>query len=374
MPRIDKISRWTTLRFRQTLIPILLILITSPTARTRKNNPGKIPARRVKTLVVYIDLIFLANLLIDGALLALTAWMRRLKPSWWRLALSAVAGAMYVVMMFVPGLSFLFTFLIKFGLSLIMLWIAFGFVSLQSYIRNLGAFYMVNFAAAGGIIGFHYLLQNSGEIFSGIWFSASGGLSFELKVGFWFMCIAFFAVIMIFKAVQTNRRQVENRETLLGEVTVNLGETTIRCTGLLDTGNQLSDPLTRTPVMVMEASLWEAYLPPSWSQKMAEGEPDKLVMELGETEFPWKDRLRLVPYRGVNRGAAFMLALKPDSVTIILGGRNYAAGKVLVGFDGGTLSGEGAYRAIIHPDLVDGEGQPEARVDADASPGNSATG
>lgn len=338
------------------MISILLILKSSPTAQNN-NNPGKIPARRVKTLVVYIDLIFLANLLIDGILLALTAWMRRLKPKWWRLSLSAAVGALYVVMMFVPDLTFLFTFLIKFGLSLMMLWIAFGFISLQSYMRNLASFYMVNFAAAGGIIGIHYLMQNSGELFSGIWYTASGGLTFELKVGFWFACIAFFVVILVFKAVQTNRRQVENREHLMGHVTVCIGDKTIMCTGLLDTGNQLSDPLTRTPVMVMEAILWESELPEAWCKKLAEGEPDKLIMELGDNDFIWQDRLRLVPYRGVNRGAAFMLAIKPDTVRIELGGKEYVSTKVLIGFDGGTLSGEGAYQAIIHPSLTEGEGR-----------------
>lgn len=105
--------------------------------------------RRVRILVVYIDLIFIVNLLIDGILLALTAWMRRIRPRLWRVACSSLLGAMYVVMMFVPELSFLYTFLIKFMLSLMMIWIAFGYASLQEYIRNLGAFYIVNFAIAG---------------------------------------------------------------------------------------------------------------------------------------------------------------------------------------------------------------------------------
>ncbi|MCT1397747.1 MULTISPECIES: sigma-E processing peptidase SpoIIGA [unclassified Paenibacillus] len=316
-------------------------------------------------MVVYIDLIFLANLVIDGMLLALTAWMRRVKPRWWRLVLSSVVGALYVVMMFVPQLSFLFTFLIKFGLSLIMLWIAFGFASLQSYLRNLGAFYMVNFAAAGGIIGVHYLVQNSGELFSGIWYTTSGGLSFELKVGFWFACITFFVVVFGFKAVQTTKRKTENREALLGEVSVWIGSAKISCVGLLDTGNQLSDPLTRTPVMVMEAALWEAHLPQGWSKQLMEGEPDKLIMGLAAEEFEWQDRLRLVPYRGVNRGAAFMLALKPDMVRIELGGFEYSASKVLIGLDGGTLSGDRAYRAIIHPALTEGEGT--TKMDANSN-------
>lgn len=54
--------------------------------------------------------------------------------------------------------------------------------------------------------------------------------------------------------------------------------------------------------MVMEASLWERELPPGWSDKLMGGEPDKLIMEADVSAFAWQDRLRLVPYRGVNRG------------------------------------------------------------------------
>ncbi len=304
-------------------------------------------------MVVYIDLIFITNLLIDGTLLWLTGWMRKIKTPWWRISLSALLGALYVIMMFVPELTFMYTFLIKFGLSLIMLWIAFGFGSLQHYMRNMGAFYIINFAVAGGIIGIHYLLQNSGDIWSGIWYTTSGGLSFELKIGFWFMFIVFIIVIFWFKIVQSSKRKLDNRHVYFAEVKVNIGNEQVKCTGLLDTGNQLCDPLTRIPVMVMEASLWGDHLPASWKDKLAEGDADKLVMELGEeSSFAWQDRLRLVPYRGVNRGAAFMLALKPDSVEICMDGQISITTRVLVGLDGGTLSSEKAYRAIIHPDLI----------------------
>lgn len=306
-------------------------------------------------LVVYIDLIFITNLLIDGALLWLTAWMRKQRLRWWRLAASSTVGAMYVVMMFLPELSFMYTFMLKFALSLLMLWIAFGFGSLQNYIRNTGAFYMINFAAAGGIIGIHYLLKNTGEIFNGIWFTASGGLSFELKIGFWFTFITCFGVLLWFKFVYSTRRKLESRQAYMGEVSVTIGGVTVSCNGLLDTGNQLSDPLTRTPVMVMEASLWKEKLPTAWLQRLAEGEPDKLLLELDAAEFEWRDRLRLVPYRGVNRGSAFMLAIKPDAVDIRIGNQTSRAAKVLIGLDGGQLSGDKSYQAIIHPELVQEE-------------------
>jgi stage II sporulation protein GA (sporulation sigma-E factor processing peptidase) len=304
-------------------------------------------------MVVYIDLIFIVNLLIDVIVLWLTGWMRKIKAPWWRIILSAFLGALYVIMMFVPELTFMYTFLIKFGLSLIMLWIAFGFGSLQQYLRNIGSFYMINFAAAGGIIGIHYLLQNTGELWNGIWFTTSGGLSFELKIGFWFTFIVFIIVIYWFKAVQSSKRKLDNRQVYLAEVRVVIGGQQVNCTGLLDTGNQLSDPLTRQPVMVMEASLFEDHLPESWKGKLSDGEADKLIMELEqESNFIWQDRLRLVPFRGVNRGAAFMLALKPDLVEINMNGTLSRTTRVLIGLDGGTLSAEKAYRAIIHPDLI----------------------
>ncbi|MWV45225.1 sigma-E processing peptidase SpoIIGA [Paenibacillus sp. HJL G12] len=322
-------------------------------------------------MVVYIDLIFITNLLIDGALLWLTAWIRKQRLRWWRITVSAAVGALYVVMMFLPELSFMYTFIVKFALSLLMLWIAFGFGSLQNYIRNMGAFYMINFAAAGGIIGIHYLLQNTGEIFNGIWYTASGGLSFELKIGFWFTFIMCFVVLLWFKFVYSTRRKLESRQEYMGEVDVEIAGYHISCTGLLDTGNQLSDPLTRTPVMVMEASLWTEKLPATWLERLSEGEPDKLVLELDETDFEWRDRLRLVPYRGVNRGSAFMLAIKPDAVEIRIGDQTSRAVKVLIGLDGGKLCGDGSYQAIIHPDLVQEPGSVTTSVKASVAPSST---
>ncbi|WP_138493212.1 sigma-E processing peptidase SpoIIGA [Paenibacillus pinistramenti] len=305
-------------------------------------------------MVVYIDLIFLTNLLIDGALLLVTAWMRKQKPKYWRVALSAVIGALYCLMMFLPQLSFMYTFLTKFLFSVVMLWIAFGFRSLQNYMRNLGAFYVVNFVAAGGILGVHYLLMSSSELWNGIMFTQSGGLSFRLKVGSLFSLIVFFVVILSFKNVQNSRQRQERLASYTGEVEVTIEGHIVSCQGLVDTGNQLTDPLSRLPVMVMEAGLWEAVFPSGWRDKLAEGRADNLLLELGEMEaFPWRDRLRLVPYRGINKGSQFMLAIKPDEVKVTIGSQLYITRRVLIGLDGGKLSAEGAYRAIIHPSLAE---------------------
>ncbi len=48
-------------------------------------------------MVVYIDIIFLINVLIDGTLIWMTGWSRKLRLRPWRLVLSAVIGGSYAV-------------------------------------------------------------------------------------------------------------------------------------------------------------------------------------------------------------------------------------------------------------------------------------
>ena len=355
-PKTRQKNRRNAPRFRQTLNTRLSILIISSKKESLTLSfRVRIRFRQVNVLVVYIDLIFAANLLIDGILLWLTGWMLKIRMPWWRLWLSALVGALYVVMMFVPDLSFLYTFVIKFGLSVFMIWIAFGFVSLQSYLRTIGAFYMINFAAAGGILGIHYLLQSSGDVWNGIMFTAAGGYAYRIKIGFWFILASLPLILICFKMVQSSRVRRERLETYIGEVEVEISGVSVVCTGLLDTGNRLYDPLTRIPVMVMEASLWDGHLPASWKVRLTQDGADRLLLETDGHSFAWQDRVRLVPYRGVNRGASFMLALKPDLVTIKLGEDTFYSKRVLIGLDGGTLSSDGTYRAIIHPDLTQSE-------------------
>lgn len=307
---------------------------------------------KVTEMAVYIDILFLRELLVDGVLLLTTAWARQLKPQPWRVLIAASIGACYVVLMLFPQLSFLFTLMVKVAVSLLMIWITFGFASLQHYMRNVGAFYAVNFVSAGAVLGLYYLfMQGSGEVWRTITL-AGGQMQVELKLGLFYFIAAFCIGLYIYRTVLTQKREQELVRTHLAEVLIHIDDRKYHCVGLIDTGNQLYDPLTRTPVMVMEASLWEEDLPSAWLQSIRDAQVDRLVAGLDAQPFIWQDRLRLVPYRGVNRGSQFMLALKPDAVEVTREGQVFVSQKVLIGLDGGKLTADGAYRAIIHPSMV----------------------
>jgi stage II sporulation protein GA (sporulation sigma-E factor processing peptidase) len=303
-------------------------------------------------MVVYLDLIFMTNLLMDGAVLATTAWARRKRVVWWRLALAAGLGAGYVFVLFLPGWHALFTFAVKSIFSVFMIMTAFGFSSLQNLARDLGMFYFVNFAYAGCMFGVRYLLLSSSDVLNGILLTQTGSTLYQFSIGPLLTVVTAAAAIVLVRNVFVFTRRKQEMAGLLAEVTVVIGDVEAACTGLIDTGNQLYDPLTRTPVMVMEAEKWRPWLPPSWLERIRRCEVDQLVAGFGEETFIWQDRLRLIPYRGIGQGTQFMLALKPDRVIVKQGDQTRDIAKVLVGLDGGSLSHDRAYQAIIHPAII----------------------
>jgi len=284
----------------------------------------------------------------------MTAWVRGLRPRWWRLAAAAAAGAGYAAAMVYPGAApVLFHVLVKIALSLAMLLIAFGFGGLQQFLRNAAAFYGINFAAAGGVIGLHYLSQSRGGVWDRLWLTEGGGVGVELQYGLAAVLAAAGAALLLWRAVWSARKRTERTLDSLAEVTVEIGGRSVRCAGLVDTGNRLYDPLTRTPVMVAEAALWEDELPAGWIGALQAGEVERLLSGPGPAGHEWGDRLRFVPFRGIGGKAQLMLAIKPDRVRIERDGRSFETGRVLVGLEGGRLASDGSYRAIIHPSLLE---------------------
>lgn len=303
-------------------------------------------------MVIYADLIFLMNLMIDAAMLYMTAWCRRLKPPWWRIWLGAVIGASYVVMMLFPTMSSMLTFAVKCLFSVVMLSVSFGVKDLGYFIRNLAVFYMVNFATAGGMIGIHYMLQSTNEVMNGIVFTQSGTIGFQVQVSTALIVTILIPILWWLRKVLSMLKQRETIRIFRASLTVYFDEIKITCDGLIDTGNQLYDPLTRTPVIVMEVNGLRSILSDAWLRRIEKGETEEIMLALEEENPIWRHRLRFIPYQGIQKGTHFMLALKPDEVVIMQEDRSYRTKKVLIGLKGGTLSREGDYQAIIHPDLV----------------------
>lgn len=329
-------------------------------------------------MIMYADIVFLTNWAADSAILMATARIHRQRPSHARVALSAALGAVYAAAMFAADLPMLYTFGAKLAVSALMVTLAFGYGNLTRWTKHMGTFYVVNFAAAGGVIGLAYMWRVADPWKGAVALADGGALLLEWRLQLGVLAIFFVLSIWLYRGVAANKRDLDRLASSLVQVRVAVGIESRTCRGLVDTGNRLYEPLTRIPVMIMEADMWRDLLPHDWPDRLQSESPDLLIGELDERSdehFALRDRLRLVPYRGVNGDARLLLAIRPDVVEILLpDGRAVRETRVLVGLDGGRLSPDGAYRAIVHPDLADsdkdtaqGEGK-GAASETEASP------
>lgn len=304
-------------------------------------------------MVVYADLIFLTNLFFDATILMMTAKLRRLQVTRRRLAASALLGAAYAVLTVFPQFAALYTTTAKLAFSLVIVYAAFGYGGLQHFCRNTGAFYVVHFAAAGAMFAFHFLLLSSGEAMRSLLINPSGQTAVAVQSGIWLSAPIFVLSLWLLRSVFATAKRTELIETHTAEVSVEIAGERISCKGLIDTGNQLYDPLSRAPVMVMECEQWTGLLPDVWMSCIRDNRTDDIVSLLDKAPDGLRDRIRIVPYRGVNRGTQLMIALKPDKVTVTVRERTIESPKALVALDGGRLSAVGAYQAIVHPMMVE---------------------
>lgn len=308
-------------------------------------------------MIVYVDLVFLTNLAVDGTVLLATAKARRLRPARLRVAGAAVLGAAYAAALFWADVPYLYSLGAKLFVSVLMVLLAYGYGSPLIFVRNFGVFYAVNFVTLGGVIGLSTLLRSAGSPWSGMTFTPQGGVVLDWRMQLGLFAATFALSLWLFIGASEGRKKQADTAALMWTAEIRIDGETWEVPALLDTGNRLYDPISRIPVMILEASVWRDKLPDGWCERLQGESADRLVTELGDSEgdggFPWLGRLRFVPYRGVNGGTRMMLALKPDSVSLSREGHSaMLIQRLLVGLDGGSLSPDGAYRAILHPDMI----------------------
>ncbi|GAB7387652.1 sigma-E processing peptidase SpoIIGA [Bacillaceae bacterium] len=301
-------------------------------------------------MVVYLDAVLLLNFAIDLLLLWMTAYFRKRAVKWGRLALAASVGSLYVAVVFLPMGDFFYTFFGKFLFSSAMVCIAFGFHRWRVFWQNLAMFYFIAFVTGGGLLGVHYLLQSQSEIVAGIVYTRSGGAGDPVSWTFVLLGIPlmWWFTRKSYRGIQEPRRL----EQFLAEVHVEFNGKRVACRGLVDTGNRLHDPLTRTPIMIVESSLLMGVLPRPLLELAAKEFAGSDLAGFAAIGEEWAGKLRFVPFRSVAQGQGLLLAIKPDKVVIRKNESVTVPDRVLIGLHPTKLASDGSYQGIIHPQLL----------------------
>ena len=292
-----------------------------------------------------MDVIWVDNLLINFLVLWITWMLSGNTAPMWRLWCSACIGACYVILLILPGFSILSGFPLKVLLSLAMLAVGFRIRTWSVFLKLLGYFYGITFLLGGAAFGFYYFFEAGIQVSQGVFLIRD----FPLKI------IVFSAifVILLYRWLWPLLQLRINRGKLVYKVEICFEKEILLLDAFLDTGNDLADPVSGRPVMVVEFDSMKAILPPEIQEIFLLDKEQQLdfvsrVME----KSTWISRFSIVPYRTLGTSADWFPAFRPDGIRIYTEGAWMEARQSLIGIRNRKLSKSEEYSALLQPHMI----------------------
>lgn len=246
-------------------------------------------------MVIYGEYLFLENFVTGIIILFFTGKILGVRPGPLKLVLCGCCCGAYAFVLFLPfgGLP---SWICKGGFSLLMVWMAFGARDRKKLLYGAAVFLGVTIFYGGVVIAFLTSFSRTGvTAAAGVYLPPVTYAAVTVAA----ICAALFLwfLLNILKA-----RRMEVRRIL--ETELILGGSRWKLQGFIDSGNDLTDPLTGHPVCLIDRMVGQ-----------------QMIAEAGDGVLP-ESRYRLIPYkavgteRGVLEGFRMDALAFPDGFTV----------------------------------------------------------
>ena len=273
--------------------------------------------------VIYVDMLFLLNLIANYLLLLAAGRMSGAALYRWRIGLGAALGALYAVLIFVPGLDWLAFWPCKLTFGVLMTLISYG--GERELLRVTVLFFGASAGLAGAVLGLELLGNVSLTLNHGVFYS-----QIDLRLLLLLFVACYFVLSLFFRRVG----QRSGGGLVKLEVTLDSGTAVL--TALRDTGHSLTDPINNRPVVVVHGLCLKKLLP-DWA------DPSDPVQSVQRCHDLGLHQALLIPYRAGGVDCGMLLALRTQSVAV----NGTSMGGLLVALSPTPVDDGGTYQALI---------------------------
>lgn len=294
--------------------------------------------------IIYIDALILrlfSNFLFEFILLWAAAEVTRSPTTRPRLALGALIGTLHYLLFMLSSYSLIpFYGLLRFFptlvlISLLMIVVCFyPCTKGRKLFRVLAYFYGIGFISAGAGMAAAYLLGSAAEP--------------QFTAG----VLVSIAVILI--AAELGWGVIQKRiyhHVYQLPIKIVFNERSVELTALIDTGNQLKEPLTKQPVIVVEQNA----LMPLFDEETAQLIADLSSGNLSAIDHAEPDvavRLRIIPFNAIGVKNGVLVGFRPDRIEITNSSEQCDTSGIIAVYQH-TLDPDGEYQALLPPELLD---------------------
>ena len=186
-----------------------------------------------------------------------------------------------------------------------MVTVTFGIKSAKQFIKRLFFLFAITFLFGGVTYAIYILFEKDVLIYS------NGIIYFDVDTTFLVLCSICSYIVITLIAKYTDKRSSSNKEYYV--IVENNGKT-VSCNGLMDTGNNLREPFSNYPVVMVDKSVFN--------------------------QLYTNEKIRLIPISTVN-GESVIRSFKPEKLIV----DKYSTNKVYLGESAVELS---EYKIILN--------------------------
>ena len=295
-------------------------------------------------MTIYIDVVFLENLVMNSIILVASGIILKKKMKWIRIILASSLGAIYTIIGYMSVLEIYSNLVLKVILSILIIYIAFNPQTVKQLWKDVLIFYLTSFVFGGVAFALIYVVKPQDILMKNGLFLGT----YPLKTVLLAAIVAFIIIIAAFAIVKTKF----SKKDMFCDVEVELNNKKIKTRAMIDTGNLLKEPITNTPVIVLEHTLLYECVPKEILDNLESILGGELVKIPEEIRNEYISRLKLIPFASLGKQNGMLVGIKANSLKIMQDEQEKESKNVIVGIYNKSLTKRGEYRALIGIDLV----------------------
>lgn len=291
-------------------------------------------------MTIYVDIIFLENLFMNCIILFAAAIILKIPIKILRILVSSFIGSIYAIIIYTSNLQIYSNVFLKIALSAVMVYVAFHPAKIKTFLKSIMIFYLTSFTFGGVTFALLYFVKPQDILFengvligiSPIKIIATGGI------------IGFIIITISFKNIKGKL----TKKDMLCDIEILQNDKTIKLKAIIDTGNLLTEPITKMPVVVVEKERLIDIFPKNIIENTMNFINGKSV-EMGE----YLSRIRIIPFKSLGKENGILVGVKVDGVIINYQGNDNFIKEVIVGIYEGKLSTNNSYSALIGLNILE---------------------
>ena len=268
----------------------------------------------------------------------------KIKPKFIRVILSSAIGSIYAIITYVTKILIYTSIIFKIILAIIMVYVAFNPQNFKRMLKQVVIFYLTSFVFGGAALYLIYYIKPQDILMKNGMFAGD----YALKTIMLGAVVGFVAIKISIKIIKTKI----NSKDMYCNIKFKLDGKNVETKAMIDTGNLAKEPITNTPVVIVESSLLEEVLPNKILNNLENILGGDLSQISEEMQEKYISKFRCIPFSSLGKQNGMLVGIKADEIEVETEDEKKSSNNVIIGIYDKSLTKRGEYRALIGLELI----------------------